>query len=66
MEKEILEKIEAQSKRIEEIYASIEKIKKYLLWTFIATVAMVILPIIVFILIIPRLLGVLSDINLII
>ena len=46
MEEEILKKIEAQDKKLEEIYNSVEKMRKYFLWTLIVTIAVIILPLI--------------------
>ena len=46
MEQEILEKIDRQEKRIEEIFVSVEKTRKYFLWTLIITAAAIILPLI--------------------
>jgi len=60
MEQEILQKIEEQGRKIDEIYNSVEKIKKYFLWTLIITVAMIILPLIGLILVIPKFLNVYS------
>ncbi len=60
MEEEILKKIEAQDKKLEEIYNSIEKMRKYFLWTLIVTVAVIILPLIGILFLIPQFLGILS------
>jgi len=54
MEEEILKKIEAQDKKLEEIYNSIERIRKYFLWSFIVTVAAIILPLIGLLFVIPQ------------
>jgi len=64
MEEEILKKIEAQDKKLEEIYNSIEKMRKYFLWTLIITVAVIILPLIGILLIVPSFLNTLSGNNL--
>jgi len=53
MEQEILEKIEKQERRIEEIYVSVEKTRKYFLWTLIITAATIILPLIGLAIVIP-------------
>jgi len=60
MEEEILKKIEAQDKKLEEIYSSVEKIRKYFLWTLIITVVMIVLPLIGLLFIIPQFLSALS------
>jgi type II secretory pathway component PulF len=60
MEQDILQKIEEQGRKIEEIYNSVEKIKKYFLWTLIITVAMILIPIIGLIIVIPQFLNIYS------
>jgi len=53
MEQDILKKFEAQDKKLDEIYRSVEKTRKYFLWTLIITLAMIILPLIGLIFVIP-------------
>jgi len=60
MENEILKKIEEQGKKIEEIFVSVEKTRKYFLWTLIISAAFVILPIIGLMLVIPQFLNTLN------
>ena len=60
MENEILKKIEEQGKKIEEIFVSVEKTRKYFLWTLIISAAFVILPIIGLMLAIPQFLNTLN------
>jgi hypothetical protein len=60
MENEILKKIEAQDKKLEEIYSSIEKIRKYFLITLVITVAAVVLPLIGLAFVIPQFLNTLN------
>ena len=62
MEEEILKKIEAQDKKLEEIYRSVEAIKKYFLWTLIVTAALIILPIIGLLFVIPKFLSIYSNV----
>ncbi|HPN54811.1 MAG TPA: hypothetical protein PLB52_02655 [Candidatus Moranbacteria bacterium] len=50
---EILKKLEEQDKKIDAIYVSVEKTRKYFLWTMIITIVTIILPIIALIVIIP-------------
>jgi hypothetical protein len=64
MEEEILKKIEEQDKKLQEIYLSVEKMRKYFLWTLIVTVAMIILPLFGLIFAIPKFLDTLSTANL--
>jgi len=60
MEQEILQKIEEQGKKIDGMYRSVEKLRKYFLWTLIITVVMILLPLIGLILVIPQFLNVYS------
>jgi len=46
MNNEVLKKIEANERKLEEIYVSVEKTRKYFLWTLIITVIMIVLPLI--------------------
>jgi len=46
MEEDILKKIGEQDKKLEAISRSVEKMRKYFLWTLIITVIMIILPLI--------------------
>ncbi len=46
MEQEILKKLEAQEQKIEAIWVSVEKTRKYFLATIIATVVMTVIPLI--------------------
>jgi len=64
MEEEVLKKLELQEKKIDEMYLSIEKMRKYFLWTFIITIALVILPLIGLIFVIPQFLSTLEGGNL--
>jgi hypothetical protein len=61
MEEEILKKIEAQDKKLEEIYRSVETMKKYFLWTFIITIALIVLPIIGLLFAIPKFISIYSN-----
>jgi hypothetical protein len=40
------EKLEILNKKIDAIYASVEKTRKYMMWTAIITVALIVLPLI--------------------
>jgi len=61
MEEEILKKIEMQDKKLEEIYRSVEKTRKYFLWTLIVTLALFILPLIGLLLVIPKFLSIYTN-----
>jgi len=64
MEEEILKKIEEQDKKLEEIYRSVEKMRKYFLWTLIITIAVIIFSLIVSMFVIPQFLNTLNVSNL--
>lgn len=61
MEQELLNKLEEQEKKIDAIYVSVEKTRKYFQWTLIVTVVTIVLPIIVLIIMIPWLMNTLSS-----
>lgn len=60
MENEIIKKLEEQAKKIEAIFVSMEKTRKYFLWTLIISLAFVILPIIGLAFVIPQFLNTLN------
>ena len=45
-EQEILNTLAEQGQKIDKIYASVEKTRKYFFWTMIITIAVIVLPII--------------------
>lgn len=53
MEKEIQEKFEEQNRKLNAIYESVEKTRKYFQLTFWITIALVVLPVIGLIFVIP-------------
>jgi CHASE3 domain sensor protein len=64
MEQEILKKIEELEKKVEAVYQSAEKTRKYFLWTLIITAVVIILPLLVMLFVIPSLLNIYSPANL--
>lgn len=46
MDQEILKKLEEQEKKIDLIYASVEKTRSYFLWTLILSIAFFVLPLV--------------------
>lgn len=54
MENEILKRLEEQAQKIEEIFISAEKTRKYFLWTLIISAALVVFPLIGLMLFIPQ------------
>ncbi len=61
MEPEILEKLNSQEEKINAIYASVEKTRKYFLWTLIVTIATIVLPLMAMAFIIPWMLKTLTS-----
>jgi len=53
MENDIQNKMMELEKKIDATYQSIEKIRKYMLWTAIVTIAIIVLPLIGLMLVIP-------------
>ena len=53
MDQEMQNKIVEMEKKIDEIYVSVEKTRKYFLWTMIITLAVVVLPLIGLMFVIP-------------
>jgi len=62
MDEEILKKLEEQRKIIEETYRSVEKMRKFFLWTLIVTAAVVVLPLIGLLFVIPQFLDLYSGV----
>jgi len=60
MEQDILQKLEEQNKKIDLIYSSVEKTRKYFQWTLIITIATVLLPLLAMIVVIPWLMSTLG------
>jgi len=61
MDNDLLQKLEAQEKKIDDIFKSVEKTRKYFLWTLIITVVTLLLPLIGIIIIIPWFLKVMTS-----
>jgi len=61
MDPEIQNKIAELDRKINEIYISVEKTRKYFLWTMIITVAIVVLPLIGLMFVIPSFLSNYTD-----
>ena len=57
MESDILKKLEEQQAKIDAIYVSVEKTRKYFLWTMIITIILFVLPLIGLVFAIPSFIG---------
>ena len=53
MSDELTQKIDEQQKKIDAIYISVERLRKYFMWTLIITVVTVVLPVVAIIVIMP-------------
>lgn len=60
MEQDILEKFKQQDEKLEQIFVSVEKTRKYFLWTMIISIGAVVLPLIGLVAIIPWFLSTMS------
>ena len=63
MDEELKRKIEEQGLKIDAIYASVEKTRKYFQWTMIITVALFVLPLIGLLFAVPAFLSSYSQIQ---
>jgi len=54
MEEEIKKRLDAQDEWLQKIFVSVEKTRKYFLWTMIITLAVVILPLLGLLIIVPN------------
>ena len=56
-----MKKIEDQQIKIDKMYESVEKLRKYFLWTLIITGVTIIIPLIIMIFVLPSFIGTLSS-----
>jgi len=57
---ELLKKLEEQQVKIDAMYVSVEKLRKYFLWTLVISVAVIVLPLVVMMFILPSILSTLT------
>ncbi len=53
MEQEILNRLQAQEELLQKVYTSVEKTRKYFMWTLISTAVLVFLPLLGLMFILP-------------
>lgn len=53
MDQDILKKFEEQDAKLDNIYKSVERMRKYFMWTLIITVLTIVLPLLALIVVIP-------------
>jgi hypothetical protein len=63
MEPELTQRLAALEEKVDKMYASVEKLRKYFLWTGIITVALFVLPLIGLAFAIPSFLNTYSQIG---
>ena len=63
MEQEILDRLKKNEEKLEQIFISVEKTRKYFFWTMVITVALVVLPIIGLVFAIPQFMSTYSRIG---
>lgn len=56
-------KLDALEKKVDAIYISVEKTRKYILWTAIVTIAVIVLPLLGLVFVIPQFLSYYSDLS---
>ena len=61
MDQELVARLDAQDRKLDAIYVSVEKTRKYFLWTMIASIVMFVLPLLGIMIAIPWLLSTLSE-----
>lgn len=61
MEQELISRLDEQDRKLSEIKDSVEKTRRYFLWTLIATAVTVLLPLLALVFLVPWLLGTLSS-----
>lgn len=61
MDPEIKSKLDEQSKQLSAIYSSVEKTRKYFLWTLIITIVVFVLPLVALIFILPAAINTLTS-----
>ena len=61
MDQETQNKLLEMNAKIDEIYVSVEKTRKYLFWTMIVTLVVFVLPLIALMFAVPSFLGTYSD-----
>lgn len=57
METEITKRLEMLESKIDAIYSSVEKTRKYFLWTMVISLAVVVLPLIGLLFVVPMFIG---------
>ena len=60
MDEDLNKRLDEQGKKLEEIWVSVEKTRKYLKWTLIVSLVFIVLPLIGLVFVIPQFLSTLN------
>jgi len=63
MEQEILNRLQKNEEKLEKIFVSVEKMRRYFLWTLIITVLLVLLPAVGLLFAVPKFMDTYSQIG---
>jgi type II secretory pathway component PulF len=63
MDPQLQAKLDALEKKIDAIYVSAEKTRKYIFWTAVVTIAVIVLPLLGLVFVIPQFLSYYSNIG---
>jgi len=63
MEQDISEQLKRTEAKVDAIYASVEKTRKYFFWTMVITIAVVVLPMVGLVFVIPQFMSSYSEIG---
>ena len=61
MDQDMMQKLEEQGRKLDAIEQSVKKIRSYLFWTFMASIAFFVIPLIGLLFVIPRFLDIYSS-----
>ena len=64
METEILAKLEENERKLDEIRKSVERMRKYFLWTLVLSIVFIVLPLVGLIFAIPKFLSIYTNADL--
>ena len=62
-EQQILQKLSELEEKLDNVYKSTERTRKYILWMFIISIVVVVLPLVGLIFVIPQFLNLYSDLG---
>jgi len=63
MDPQLQARLEALEKKIDAVYVSAERTRKYMMWTAIVTIAVIVLPLLGLVFVIPQFMSYYSDIG---